>query len=101
MRYRWVVPIEQLGDLVKRVTLLPALPHQRLLALRVNESEVFASTATLRCSDCSAHSVLQRPVAPTTLGGHSISARRAIVGSIGSSRYRAFSQIPVHSIFPD
>ena len=51
-----VVSIEQLGDLAKRVTLLPALPHQRSLALRVIDPRSLLHLQ--HSSDCSGYSVL-------------------------------------------
>src|SRR6202171_2716595 len=61
--YRRVVPIKQLGDLLERLTLLPALPHQRLLALRVMDPRSLLHLQ--HSSDCSGYSVLHPPVEST------------------------------------
>jgi hypothetical protein len=70
--YRGVAPIEQFGNLMNRFAFAPALPHQRLLTLRiVNPRSFHCNTSTTYTHS----SVLHRPVESAINYGQS--AKRA------------------------
>jgi len=82
------VTIKQLSDLLQRLTLLPALPHQRLLALRVMDPRSLLHLQ--HSSDCSGRSVLHPPVESTTQSRHTRRSKPVILTDC-PSRFRSRS----------